>query len=256
MELKGKVAIVTGAGQGIGEATSLELGKAGANLVLADIREDTMAKVKKEIEGMGREALAIRMDVAKWPEAENMAKSVMERFGRIDILVNNAGISPKPKDGTRLTVVDIEEQEWDRVMNVNLKGVFNCSKAVIPFMMKQRFGKIVNVGSIVGITGGPITPAGDHYCVSKAGVICLTKVMAINLGPYNINVNCVAPGRITGVMFDTSSPEIREAILKQTPLRKFGEPIDVARTILFLVSEAAHFITGETTVVDGGRTLH
>ena len=134
MKLKGKVAIVTGAGQGIGKAIALELAKGGADLALTDIREDTIGKVREEIEGMGREVLVIQMDVSKWEDAEGMAKRVMERFGRIDILVNNAGIAPKGKGGVQLRISDIGEQDWDAVMNVNLKGVFNCSKAVMPLM--------------------------------------------------------------------------------------------------------------------------
>lgn len=255
MELKGKVAIVTGAGQGIGKAISLELAKAGANLVLADIREDTIEQARREIEGMGREALTVRMDVSKWEDAEGMAHRALERFGRIDILVNNAGISPKGKGGIRLNTVEIGDQDWDNVMNVNLKGVFNCSKAMIPFMTRQRSGKIVNIGSMMGLTGGP-TPAGAHYCASKAGVICLTKVLARELAQYNINVNVIAPGRIVTEMGRLTSPEAIEEAKRQIPLGRFGEPIDVARAVLFLVSESGNFITGETMVIDGGRTMH
>jgi 3-oxoacyl-[acyl-carrier protein] reductase len=256
MELTEKLAIVTGAGQGLGKAVALELARAGANLVLADIREDTTAKVKEEIEGMGREALPVQMDVSKWEDADSTAKKVMERFGRIDILVNNAGISPKSKEGVRLKILDIDDQGWDAVMNVNLKGVFNCSRAVAPFMIEQRSGKIVNMSSITGITGGAASPASGHYCVSKAGVICLTKVLARELAQFNINVNAVAPGRIQTEMAELSSPEANEEAKRQTPLGKFGRPIDVARAVLYLVYESGDFITGETLVIDGGRTMH
>jgi 3-oxoacyl-[acyl-carrier protein] reductase len=255
MELKGRVAIVTGAGQGIGKAIALELAKAGANLALVDIREDTIEKVKDEIEGMGREVLTIRVDVSKWEDAERMAKRVMERFGRIDILVNNAGISPKGKGGVRLRISDIGDQDWDTVMNVNIKGVFNCSKAVMPFIINQRSGKIVNIGSISGLTGGAGGLPSAHYSVSKAGVICLTKVLARELAQYNINVNVIAPGRISTQMAKVSPPEANEEARRQTPLGRFGEPIDVARAVLFLVSESGDYITGETIVVDGGRTM-
>jgi 3-oxoacyl-[acyl-carrier protein] reductase len=255
MELSGKVAIVTGAGQGLGKAIALELGRAGANLVLADVVEDTIKKVKSEIEEMGRTALAIWMDVSKWQDAEGMAKKTLEKFSRIDILVNNAGISPRAKGGGRLRIIDIEDQDWDRVMSINLKGVFNCSKAVIPTMMNQKAGKIVNMGSITGITGGAGSPASGHYCVSKAGVINLTKVMARELAQYNINVNAVAPGRIETEMAKTSSAEANEEARRQTPLGRFGKPIDVARAVLFLVSESGNFMTGETMVIDGGRVM-
>jgi 3-oxoacyl-[acyl-carrier protein] reductase len=255
MELKGNIAIVTGAGQGLGKAIALELGRAGANLVLADVVEDTAKKVKDEVEGMGRKGLAIRADVSKWQDAEGMAKMTLEKFGRIDILVNNAGISPRGKGGGRLNIVDIDDEGWDRVMNINLKGVFNCSKAVIPTMIKQQSGKIVNMGSIAGITGGAGSPASGHYCVSKAGVICLTKVLARELAQYNINVNAVAPGRIETEMAKTSSAEANEEARRQTPLGRFGKPIDVARAVLFLVSETGNFMTGETMVIDGGRVM-
>jgi len=163
MELEGEVAIVTGAGQGIGEAIALELARAGANLVLADIREDTIRRVRDEISGIGREVFIDRMDVSIREDAEGMAKRVIEKFGRIDILVNNAGISPKGKGGAHLRFLDITEQHWDNVMNVNLKGVFNCSKAVVPFMVEQSSGKIVNMGSIGGLTGGVGTPTSASY---------------------------------------------------------------------------------------------
>jgi 3-oxoacyl-[acyl-carrier protein] reductase len=256
MELKGKVAIVTGAGQGLGEAIALELAKAGANIVAADIRKDTIEQVEKKIEGMGREALAVQMDVSKWEEAEGMVKKALERFGHIDILVNNAGISPKGKGGVQLKILDIGDEDWDRVMNVNVKGVFNCSKAVMPHMISRRTGKIVNMGSITGLTGGAASPASAHYPVSKAAVICLTKVLARELAQYNINVNAIAPGRIQTEMAALSSPQANEEARKQTPLGRFGKPIDIARAVLYLVSESGDFMTGETMVIDGGRTMH
>jgi 3-oxoacyl-[acyl-carrier protein] reductase len=257
MELKEKVAIVTGAGQGMGEAIALELARAGANVVLADIREDTVKKVKEQIEAMGREVLTIRMDVSKWEDAEGMVQRIMERFGRIDILVNNAGIQQKGKGGTRLGISDIGDKDWDAIINVNLKGVFNCSKAVMPVMIKQRSGKIVNMGSITGLTGGSAgSPAPAHYCVSKAGVICLTKVLARELGQYNINVNAIAPGRVLTPLSAFTSPEVIEQVKNQTPLGRFGLPIDIARAVLYLVLESGNFITGSTMVIDGGRTMY
>jgi 3-oxoacyl-[acyl-carrier protein] reductase len=256
MELNGKVAIVTGAGQGLGKAIVLELAKAGANVVVADVRKDTIEEVKKEVEGMGRESLAIQMDVSKWEEAEAMVKKALERFGHIDILVNNAGISPKGKGGVRLGILDIGDEDWDKVMNVNVKGVFNCSKAVMPHMIGRRTGKIVNMGSITGLTGGAASPASAHYPVSKAAVICLTKVLARELAQYNINVNAIAPGRIQTEMAALSSPQANEEARKQTPLGRFGRPIDIARAVLYLVSESGDFVTGETMVIDGGRTMH
>ncbi len=255
MELKGQVAIVTGAGQGIGKATALELAKAGANIALADIREDTVEKVKKEIEEIGREVLAIKMDVSKWEDAQRMAKTTLEKFGRIDILINIAGINLKKEGGIPWRIIEIEDQIWDTIMNVNLKGVFNCCKAVIPSMINQHSGKIVNMGSITGLTG-KVHSAAPPYCVSKAGVICLTKVLARELGQYNINVNVLAPGRILTSMTERTSPEFKEEIVRQTPLRRAGMAIEVARAALFLVAESGNFITGETMVIDGGRTMY
>jgi len=256
MELEGKVAIVTGAGQGMGEAIALELSRTGAKIVLAEIRRDTIEKVKEEIKRMGGDALAIPMDVSRWEDAEEMAKKVLTRFGRIDILVNNAGISPKGKGGVRFKVWEIGDKDWDTVMNVNLKGVFNCSKAVMPSMINQRSGNIVNIASTAGLTGGAGSPSSAHYNVSKAGVICLTKVLARELAQYNINVNAIAPGRILTEMSELTAPEANQELLRQTPLGRFGVPIDVARGVIFLVSESGNFITGTTLVVDGGKTMH
>ena len=256
MERNGKVAIVTGSGQGIGRAIALELARTGAKLVLAEIRKDTMEKVENEIKEIGAEVLPVQTDVSKWQDAERMAKRVGERFGRIDILVNNAGVSPKGKGGVRLGILDIGDEDWDDVMNVNLKGVFNCSKAVIPFMIKQRSGKIVNIGSISGLTGGSGgSPAAASYCASKAGAICLTKALAMELAPYHINVNVIAPGRVMTEMFKVTSSEVNEQMKRNTPLGRFGKPEEIAKAVVFLVSDGADFITGETLVVDGGRIM-
>jgi 3-oxoacyl-[acyl-carrier protein] reductase len=255
-ELRDKVAIVTGAGQGIGKEIALELARHGADVVLADIKMDTTAQAAKEIEGVGRRALFIRVDVSKPAEVEAMVKQVIETFGRVDILVNNAGISPKGKGGAPLKMLDIDEGLWDTVMNINLKSTFNCCKAVMPFMMSRRTGKIVNLGSVAGLTGGAGGPSAAPYAVSKAGVICLTKVLARELASYNINVNAIAPGRILTEMATTTSAEANEDSKKATPLGRFGKPIDVARVALFLVAESGDFMTGETVVIDGGRVMH
>ncbi len=256
MDLEDKVAIVTGAGQGIGMVIAIELAKAGAKLVLIGRKESTLNKVKQEIEGMGREAFVIRMDISKWEEADIMAKKVMERFGQIDILVNNAGISPKRKEGVPLKISDIEEQDWDNVMDVNLKGAFSCSKAVMTCMIKRRSGKIVNIGSTAGLTGGAASPATPVYHISKAGVHCLTKVFARELAQYNINVNTIVPGRILTQMAVDTAPEANELLMRNIPLARFGKPTDVAHMVLFLVSERGDYITGGTIVVDGGKVMY
>lgn len=261
MELRGKVAIVTGAGQGLGEAIALEFAKAGGNLVLADIREDTIVKVRRKIKRMGRQALAIQMDVSKWEDAKKMAEVTMERFGRIDILVNNAAISPKRKGRGEgmvpLRALEIDDADWDTVMKVNLKGVFNCSKAVARYMIKRRSGAIINISSIAGIlAGGPKCVASAHYSVSKAGVICLTKLLARELGPYNIRVNDVAPGRHITALSKEADPKLNAKMIKITPLRRFGKPSELARGVLFLASgKSAPFVTGTTLIIDGGRSL-
>ena len=260
IELKDKVAIVTGAGQGIGKSIALEFAKAGAKVVLAEIREDTTERVRKEIEGMGKEVLAVRTDVSRWVDVEGMVKKTMGRFGRIDILVNNAGIAPKRmipgQGGVRISFSEMDDEHWDSVMNTNLKGVFYCCKAVIPFLIKQRSGKIVNISSVTGLTGGAGSPASAAYCASKAGVICLTKVLARELAQYNINVNNVAPAGILTDLSGASSPETLEGIRRNTPLGRFGKPEDIARGVLFLVSEAGDYMTGETMLIDGGRVMY
>lgn len=252
MDLKGKVAIVTGAGRGIGRQTALDLARAGAKVVTCAVTKHSIDKVKGEIKEMGREVLGIQMDVSKWEDAEKMSRRVMERFGHIDILVNNAGISPKGKGGARLGVLEIEESIWDSVMNVNLKGVFNCTKAVVPFMISQRSGRIVNIGSTTGLTGD-ISSA--PYCASKAGIMALTKVFAREFGKYNIIVNSVAPGLVLTDMQADTPPERIEQLRRGTALGKAGEPEDIARVILFLVSEGIH-VTGQTIIVDGGKTMY
>jgi len=255
MELTGQVAIVTGGGQGIGKAICLELARAGADVAVADVREDTARQVVEEIKGLGRKALAIVMDASKWEDVQRMAQTVVDHLGRIDILVNNAGISPKGEGGVRLRVANTTLEQWEQVMKVNLNSVFLCSKAVMPFMKERRSGKIVNMGSIVGITGGAGSPSSAHYAVSKAGVICLTKVLARELAEFNINVNAIAPGRIFTEMAAKSSTAANEEAKRQTPLGRFGEPIDIARGVLYLVGASGNYVTGETLIIDGGRTM-
>lgn len=251
-ELHGKVAIVTGAGQGIGKGTALELAKAGARLVLADINGRTVEQVRREVEGSGTTALTVQMDVSRWEDAQKMAESAIDRFGRIDILVNNAGIHPLNEQNLRFETLQISDSEWDLVLNVNLKGPFNCSKAVLPSMIKQRYGRIVNVSSVTGLTGLVGSVA---YCASKAGIMALTKVMAREFGPHNITVNCIAPGLTMTAMNENVPAEILEGWIEGTPLRRAGQPVDMARAILCFLQEDL-FVTGQTLVVDGGYTMH
>jgi 3-oxoacyl-[acyl-carrier protein] reductase len=251
-ELDGKVAIVTGSGRGIGRATAIELAKAGAKLVLAGIRENSIEKVKREIEGMGREVITVQTDISKWEDTQRMVKRAMERFGRIDILVNNAGIHPQNEQNLRFGTLEIGDSDWDLVIDTNLKGPFNCSKAVIPYMISQRYGRIVNVSSVTGLTG---QVGSAPYCASKAGIMALTKVLAGEFGQYNITVNCVAPGLTMTAMNENLLPDVLKMFVAKIPLGRAGQPVDIARAILCFIQEDL-FITGQTIVVDGGSTMH
>ena len=245
--LQGKVALVTGASRGIGRAIALELARQGAKVAVNYAGNEAKAnEVVEEIKNMGGEAFAIQADVSNAEAVDQMVKAVLERFERIDILVNNAGIT---RDNL---LMRMKEEEWDDVINTNLKGVFNCTKAVTRPMMKQRYGRIVNIASIVGVSGNP---GQANYVAAKAGVIGLTKTAARELASRNITVNAVAPGFITTDMTDRLSEELKAEMLKQIPLARFGEPEDVAKVVSFLVSDAASYMTGQTLHVDGGMVM-
>jgi 3-oxoacyl-[acyl-carrier protein] reductase len=252
MDFSGKVAIVTGAGKGIGRATSLALAGRGATVVLAGVRDESIEAVEKEIAGKGGRALAVRTDVSKWEDAERLAKTTLEKYGRIDILVNNAGTDKIDKQGHMYTIAEIEDADWDMVLGVNLKGEFHCAKAVMPAMMDQKWGRIVNLSSSLGLTAAFGTAP---YCASKAGIINFTKMLAKELGPYNVCVNCVAPGLVLTPMQQYTPPEHIEMARKMVALRRVCEASDVAHVILFFCSEPL-LVTGQTLVVDGGGTMH
>ena len=252
MDFKGKVAIVTGAGKGIGRATALALAEAGASVVLAGVRDESIGQVRDEISKKGGQAFAVRTDVAKWEDAERMAGAALERYGRIDILVNNAGIDKIDKGGRQFTIADMEDADWDMVLGVNLKGEFHCAKAVMPAMMKQKWGRIVNVSSSLGITAAFGTAP---YCASKAGIINFTKLLARQMGPYNVCVNCVAPGMVRTPMQQYTPPESFEMVAKMVALGRVCEASDIAHVILFFCTEPL-MVTGQTLVVDGGGTMH
>jgi 3-oxoacyl-[acyl-carrier protein] reductase len=245
--LQGKVALVTGASRGIGRAIALELARQGAKVAVNYAGSEAKAnEVVEEIKKMGQEAVAIQADVSSAEAVERMVKTVLEQFSCIDILVNNAGIT---RDNL---LMRMKEEEWDQVINTNLKGVFHCIKAVTRPMMKQRYGRIVNIASIVGISGNP---GQANYVAAKAGVIGLTKTAARELASRNITVNAVAPGFITTDMTDSLSDELKAEMLKQIPLARFGEPEDIAKVVAFLVSDAASYMTGQTLHVDGGMVM-
>ena len=247
MQPKEKVVIVTGGACGIGKTISQALAKEGVHVIVCDIDYGLAHNTANDIKNLGFAASALKMDVSCGEEVKRIFKNILNKFARIDILINNAGIC------SLTPIEDITEKEWDRVMNVNLKGTFLCSQAVLRVMMIQRSGKIVNVASIAGKVGGIL--AGAHYSASKAGVICLTKSLALRLAPYGINVNAVAPGPITSQMTDSFPPDKKVKLVQSIPLGGFGEPQDVANAILFLVSDKAKYITGEILDVNGGLLM-
>lgn len=245
--LQGKVAVVTGASRGIGRAVAIELGKVGAKVVVNYSGSEAKAlEVVDEIKGLGTDAIAVQANVAESDSVQAMIKEAISTFGSVDILVNNAGIT---RDNL---LMRMKEDEWDDVINTNLKGVFLCTKAVTRQMMKQRAGRIINISSIVGVSGN----AGQaNYVAAKSGVIGLTKTTAKELASRNITVNAVAPGFIATDMTDKLNEEVQAEMLKQIPLASFGQPEDVANAVAFLASDASRYITGQTIHVDGGMVM-
>ena len=249
MKLEGKVAIVTGAGRegkGIGRFVALALAREGADIVIADYVPETAEAVADEVKSLGRRAVSVKANVAVPADAEAIVQRALDEFGKVDILVNNAGI-------TRDALIPrMSEEDWDLVINTNLKGTFNCTKAVTRPMLKQRSGKIVNIASVMGIIGN----AGQaNYSASKAGIIGLTKTTARELGSRGINVNAVAPGFIQTAMTDELSESIRENIASRIPLSRLGAPEDVAKLVLFLCTDDSDYITGQVVNVDGGMVM-
>ncbi len=245
--MKGKVSIVTGGAQGLGRAIALTFANKGADIAIFDVNMESAQKVAKEIECIGRKAVSLKVDVSKHFEVEMMVDRVLQEFGRIDMLINNAGISQV------VSIEDMTEEDWDRVMAVNLKSVFLCSKAVIGTMKRQRSGRIVNMGSVAGKVGG--FTATCAYSVSKAGIMCFTKALARELAPFGITVNAVAPGVINTEMSENIARGDFSRYLKTIPLGKIGSPEDVANAVAFLVSDEASYITGEILDVNGGLLM-
>ena len=243
MELSGKVALVTGAAQGIGKAIAMLLARNGADVVVSDINLEKAQETTNEIQGMGRRSVAIKVNVADLKDVERMVEATVEQFGRIDILVNNAGIT---RD--RL-ILRMTEEDWDAVLDVNLKGTFNCTKAVIRHMSKQKSGKIVSIASVSGEMGNP---GQANYAASKAGVIGFTKTIAREFAGRGINVNAIAPGYIQTPMTDAVPEKGKEELKRMIPMERLGKPEDVAQAVLFLVSENSSYITGQVLNVNGG----
>ncbi|MFB5759767.1 3-oxoacyl-[acyl-carrier-protein] reductase [Paenibacillus medicaginis] len=245
--LSGKTALVTGASRGIGRSIALALAEAGANVAVNYAgSEQAAADTADLIRAKGVEAITVRADVGKADEAEQLVKQVTDTWGRIDILVNNAGIT---RDNL---IMRMKEEEFDQVIETNLKGVYNCLKAVTRPMMKQRSGRIINISSVVGVLGN----AGQaNYVAAKAGVIGLTKSAARELSSRQITVNCVAPGFIDTDMTQVLPDEMREKLLGDIPLARLGRPEEVAEVVLFLASDASSYMTGQTLHVDGGMVM-
>jgi 3-oxoacyl-[acyl-carrier protein] reductase len=247
MRLEGKVALVTGASRGIGREIAFELAREGASVAVNYAGSEAKAlELVEEIKALGRDAFAIQADVSNSDSVNDMVKETVERFGKLDILVNNAGIT---KDNL---LMRMKESEWDDVININLKGVFLCTKAVTRQMMKQRSGRIINISSIVGVSGNP---GQANYVAAKSGVIGLTKTAAMELSSRGITVNAIAPGFITTDMTDKLNEEVKAEMLKQIPLAKFGEPKDISRAVVFLASEDSNYMTGQTLHINGGMFM-
>lgn len=245
--LENKKTIVTGGTAGIGKAIALKFAEAGADVAIFGTNAERGQKVVDEIHAAtGRDVLFVAVDVSSTQKAQEAVDQVIERFGKIDILVNNAGIT---KDGLLLRM---SEDDWDRVIDVNLKSVYNMSKAVIRVMMKAKQGKIINISSVIGLTGN----AGQvNYAASKSGIIGVTKSLAKELASRNIFVNCIAPGFIETSMTDVLQDQVKKEVLKAIPMRRIGRPEEIAHVALFLASEGANYITGQVLPVDGGMTM-
>jgi len=246
MRLKNKVAFVTGAAQGIGREIALRFASEGADIVVGDINLEKATKTQVDIKALGSKALALELDVTDYAKLTQGINKILDKFKKVDILVNNAGIT---KDNLLLRMGDAE---WDAVLNVNLKGTFNCTKAVSRLMIKQRYGKIINVASIIGIIGNV---GQANYSASKAGIIALTKTAAKELASRNINVNAVAPGFIQTEMTGRLPEDLKQKMQEAIPLGRFGGPSDVAAVCVFLASEESSYITGQTIIVDGGMVM-
>ncbi len=252
MLLPDKVAIVTGAGRGIGKAIALRLAQEGATLVACDIVAESVNTVCKELSYSGKTAFPFTVDVSNEGHVNEMVETTLKRCGRIDILVNNAGISPK-KDGRKANLTEISLDEWNQVLSVNLTSVFLCCKAVLPHLIDRKGGRIISISSSSALDGGFL--AAPHYVASKGGISALTRSLAREVASYGITVNAVAPGRVESPMTKLTSPERNREALQRIPVGRFATPEDIAQSVLFLASDEALYITGITLNVSGGYVM-
>lgn len=246
--LNGKVAIITGARRGMGRTHSLLLAQAGARVVVSDIDLKECEQVVEEIKSAGGEAIAVKCDVTDKKDIDQMIKKAIDEFGKVDILVNNAGICQfKP-------FIDLTDEDWEKTIDINLRGYYWCAKAVVPEMIKQKYGRIINIASIAAGQVGVGFSGLTHYCASKGGIVAFTEALSLELAPYNITVNAIAPGAIDTPMVSASKidPKILEASMARIPLRRMGKPEEISSLVVFLASDEASYITGDLIVADGG----
>ncbi len=246
MRLKGKKVIVTGAGQGIGRSIALKVAQEGGDVVIAEMNQETGVQTTREIEAWGGKAMFVALDVADQRSVQNMVNQVLSIWKRIDILVNNAGFD------RGATLLKVKEEDWEAVLGVHLKGTLNCIQAVAPHMIENRYGKIVNISSIYGKSGGI---AAISYSAAKAGIVGLTKSVARELGRYQINVNVVLPGLILTPTIAKMAEKYMKMIIDHTPLGRIGQPEEIANVVAFLASDEASFMTGATVEVSGGSNM-
>jgi len=247
-DLKDKVVIITGARRGMGKSHALAFAKEGSKVVVSDISLEDCQKVVKEIEEIKGEAMAVKCDVSKKEEVQEMIEKTIKKWGKIDILINNAGIADFKN------FLELKEEDWDRTIDINLKGYFLVAQAVAKEMVKRKSGVIINIASIAMGQVGIGFPSLTHYCASKGGIVGMTEAMAIELAPFNIRVNVISPGAIETPMVDPLKADKKtiEALLARIPMKRMGKPEEVSNLVLFLASESSSYMTGANVVIDGG----